>query len=336
MTKEGADDSHAQLVSNGSPRLFSGTQTKEGLRNFLAGSLSGFVCKTFEYPFDTIKTLQQSQGDRFKGPLDAARKTISSHGFMSLYQGLSSPLVGAMAENAVIFAAYGKFKRMLGVEDDKWSEWWRYAMAGMGAGFFSAAILTPVELVKCNIQVQQAQDRAVVVSKPISSSAVGAAVAPPSAPGGVRYKGPIDVVVKTVRKEGLRGLYRGHTACLMRELPGNFAWFGVYESVLRAIADNLGYRSRKEIPLPLMALAGSIGGVAYWAVPFPFDTAKTLMQTEDRYRGWKAKDVLKTVFKEEGVRGLYKGLLITCIRAAPAHYLIFFSYEWADKALQLF
>jgi len=60
--------------------------------------------RTYRYPFDTVKVLQQTQ-DQFKGPLDAFRKTVRAYGFLSLYQGLSSPLAGAMVENAAIFSA---------------------------------------------------------------------------------------------------------------------------------------------------------------------------------------------------------------------------------------
>ena len=36
-------------------RLFSGTATKDGIRDLLSGMASGFVCRIFEYPADTIK-----------------------------------------------------------------------------------------------------------------------------------------------------------------------------------------------------------------------------------------------------------------------------------------
>ena len=156
-----------------------------------------------------------------------------------------------MAENAIVFTAYKRFQRMLGVEEGTWASQWKYAVAGMGAGFFSAAVLTPVELVKCNLQVQQPAERGGTTT--------------------TAFKGPVDVVVQTIKKEGVQGLYRGHVACLARELPGNFAWFGVYEAVLRDFQDRFGYADRASIPLPLKSLAGSIGGVCYWAVPFPFE-----------------------------------------------------------------
>jgi len=57
------------------------------------------------------------------------------------------------------------------------------------------------------------------------------------------------------------------------------------------------------------------------------------LQTDARYRGWSIANVLKAVYKEQGVKGLYQGLTVTCFRAAPVHALIFFSFEWIDQAL---
>ena len=44
----------------------------------------------------------------------------------------------------------------------------------------------------------------------------------------------------------------------------------------------------------------------------------------------------RTVLKEEGLKGLYKGCGITCARAVPSHALIFYFYEVADRFLMRF
>ena len=58
-----------------------------------------------------------------------------------------------------------------------------------------------------------------------------------SATGGAdvrKYNGVIDCVKQTIQKEGIiRGLYRGQTSLLVREIPGNFMWYGVYEAVCK-------------------------------------------------------------------------------------------------------
>ena len=45
-----------------------------------------------------------------------------------------------------------------------------------------------------------------------------------------------------MRKEGIRGLYRGNGATLARELPGNAAWFGVYEYISNSFVPEGGSR----------------------------------------------------------------------------------------------
>ena len=52
-------------------RWLSGSVQKDGARDLLSGMISGFFCKVLEYPFDTIKVLEQTGGAKFSGPLDA-------------------------------------------------------------------------------------------------------------------------------------------------------------------------------------------------------------------------------------------------------------------------
>jgi len=148
------------------------------------------------------------------------------------------------------------------------------------------------------------------------------------------YSGPLDVVRRVLRDEGVAGLYRGHAACVMREVPGNFAWFGVYEASVRWNQERLGCASREDVPLWVKGLCGSLGGVCYWVLPYPFDTAKTLLTCDQRFFGWSTRMVLRKVYQEQGARGLYKGLGVTIARAVPEHYLLFMIFEWADAALQ--
>ena len=97
-----------QLQQNGvaddaaaSELWLSGSVRKDGARDLLSGMISGFFCKILEYPFDTIKVLEQTGGAKYSGPLDAARKTIAESGIWSLYNGLTAPLLGSMAECAL-------------------------------------------------------------------------------------------------------------------------------------------------------------------------------------------------------------------------------------------
>lgn len=150
------------------------------------------------------------------------------------------------------------------------------------------------------------------------------------------YKGPIDCIVRTVREGGVQALWRGNLSTLAREVPGNMAWFGVYEGVMRLVQTARQDARKKDVPLYWSALAGSGAGVAYWAVPFPADTVKSKIQTDSRFSQASFATVFRTVVKEEGVAGLYRGCGITCLRAVPSHALIFYVYEMADRFLMRF
>ena len=175
-------------------------------------------------------------------------------------------------------------------------------------------VLTPVELVKCRLQAQ-----------------LGAAAPAVGAPA--LFTGPVDVITRTVRSEGVAGLFRGNLSTLAREVPGNMAWFGAYEAVLRAVQHWRGFDTKKEVPLYWSAFAGSWAGAAYWGVPYPADTVKSKIQTDERFRGQSFSQVFRAVVREEGVAGLYRGCFITCARAVPSHAAIFYLYEVASQRL---
>jgi len=53
--------------------------------------------------------------------------------------------------------AYGAIKKQLGVDSNPSLSnpvpFWKYVVSGAGSGVFSAVVLTPVELIKCRLQV---------------------------------------------------------------------------------------------------------------------------------------------------------------------------------------
>jgi hypothetical protein len=110
----------------------------KGYRNFVAGTVRGFNGKLLDYLLDTIKVLLQTQNllslstatppatftstsvsassttvttststattDRwvYHGAIHCLRHTIKTCGFLLLYRGITSPLLGAMDKNAVL------------------------------------------------------------------------------------------------------------------------------------------------------------------------------------------------------------------------------------------
>ena len=190
---------------------------------------------------------------------------------------------------------------------------------GSFSGAFTSLVLTPVELVKCKIQ------------SPIASSDGMVHVAP---------KSPMEVMREVLRHQGIRGFWHGQLGTLIRETGGCAAWFGSKETVTD-LFHHLNARKAtiiggkiydKLTPLPLwqQALAGASAGMAYNFLFFPADTIKSRMQTTaaehkgPRLKFWAEGGAL---YKQYGLRGLYRGCGITVARSAPSSAFIFMIFD---------
>lgn len=292
--------------------------------------MAGIVGKYIEYPFDTVKVRLQSQPDhlplRYKGPLDCFRQSIRSDGLLGLYRGISAPLVGAALENSSLFffERIGRetlFKMGFCARDQPMplpALWFTGAFSGV----FTSFVLTPVELVKCRIQVP--------------ADAVGAAP--------LR---PMTVVRDIFRHEGLLGFWHGQLGTLIREAGGCAAWFGSKETtsnffLQRNLARAQTPAERDAVlrdPLPLwqQALAGASAGVSYNFLFFPADTVKSRMQTSPA--GGAARRSFAgeaaALWNQAGLKGFYRGCGITCLRSAPSSAFIFMVYDGLKKYVPL-
>lgn len=190
-------------------------------------------------------------------------------------------------------------------------------LTGAFSGFFTSFVLTPIELVKCKIQAPLLADA--VVATPLR---------------------PLPVIRDVYRHEGLRGFWHGQVGTLIRESGGCSAWFGAKET-----ATSLFYRLRARSaatpaereallaqPLPLwqQALAGASAGVSYNFLFFPADTIKSRMQTMPLGGAAERRtfcDEGAALWRQHGLRGLYRGCGITCLRSAPSSAFIFMVYD---------
>lgn len=194
---------------------------------------------------------------------------------------------------------------------------------GAASGAFTSLLLTPIELVKCQMQV------------PLNG-------------GLYRGAGPLSVIASLYRHHGIFGFWHGQLGTLIRETGGSAAWFGSYEAVsalfrryshtsrLRSAAEA---SSQESLPVWQQMLAGAAAGVSYNFAFYPADTIKSRMQTEEfsgvlngrRRTFWM---VAKALWEQQGIKGLYRGCGITVGRAAPSSALIFAIYEGLRKRFE--
>ncbi|PSS03609.1 amino acid transporter [Coniella lustricola] len=314
------------------------TAIMDSVEDILYGSIAGIVGKYIEYPFDTVKVRLQSQPDhlplRYTGPLDCFRQSIRSDGLLGLYRGISAPLVGAALENSSLFffERIGRetlFKFGFCARDQQMplpALWFTGAFSGM----FTSFVLTPVELVKCKIQV------------PVEEAV----------PAGATHRAaplrPMAVIREIFRHDGLIGFWHGQMGTLIREAGGCAAWFGGKETTSQLFMQRNLQKANTQAerdaiqasPLPLwqQAVAGASAGVSYNFLFFPADTIKSRMQTSP-LGGGLAKTTFAgeamALWRQTGLKGFYRGCGITCLRSAPSSAFIFMVYDGLKKYVPL-
>jgi ornithine carrier protein len=284
----------------------------------------------------------QSQPDhlplRYTGPIDCFRQSIRSDGVLGLYRGISAPLVGAALETSSLFfwERVGRellFTTKLYAREQPLplSALW---LTGAISGAFTSLVLTPVELVKCKIQVP-------------------ASAAPGTTPVAPR---PLSVIREVFHHQGLRGFWHGQLGTLIRETGGCAAWFGSKETITLLFRhlnntstplftpphpQNLPTTASPDLaPLPLwqQAIAGASAGMSYNFLFFPADTIKSRMQTvavtssAKKVGFWQEG---RAIWRVYGVRGLYRGCGITVARSAPSSAFIFIIFDALKGGLHL-
>lgn len=265
---------------------------------------------------------------------------------------------------------------------------------GAASGAFTSLILTPIELVKCQMQVPPLS--------PIPPSTIHATTTTtinhiPTAAMRRPPPGPLSIIATIYRHHGPLGFWHGQLATCIRETGGSAAWFGVYEAVSALFRSRSLSSSSSSSPSsssttiittiptttrsgpPPLAIwqqmtAGACAGVSYIFGFFPADTIKSRMQTdaavvvldevgstttptptststlaptttsagrsvgdskkrEERNKIGNVKkkitfwECARTVWREQGIKGLYRGCGITVARAAPSSAFIFAIYE---------
>jgi hypothetical protein len=316
-------------------------------------------------PFDTIKVRLQTTPS-FRSSFDVLRAASNSpEGVVSsLFKGMSSPLFTATLVNAIVFTIYGWgtrtfdcfAERIRDEEEDLKSnirggwdpcegkryssgpaspnllntsafdlsiysslpgaracrdtileggntyEFWKNFGCGSFAGLVQCVVICPTEHIKCRLQTQ-------VLTA-----------------GQQYYKGPIDCVKHIASTHGLQGIFRGWWVTCLREVPS----FGLYFSSYDLLCDTLKEKATYLPNWGSSVLAGGVSGSVTWALVYPIDIAKTVIQTmplETSPKNRRMLFILQNLVKEHGPMYLFRGLGVTVLRAFPVNGMIFPVYE---------
>ncbi|KAI8639562.1 mitochondrial carrier domain-containing protein [Parasitella parasitica] len=280
-------------------------------QDLVAGTIGGWAQVVVGHPPDTIKVRLQTQPSPpiYSSAMDCVRKLIKEEGPKGLYRGVMSPLAGIGFCNAVMFMTNGWSRRMLQNGDEKRVlSIIEIGVAGSIAGSVMAFLNCPIELLKVKLQTQDPK------------GFVGA-----NGKHEPAYKGVIDCGIRTVRSQGMGGIYRGMGITLMRDAPSYFSYFVAYEGLKRLFQSMK--KDGQELGTVGLLIAGGLSGFAAWIPAYPQDVIKSNYQNDLRYKS--ISQVAKTLYRSNGSKAFLNGLGPTLVRAFPANAATFFAYEMA-------
>ncbi|XP_006782882.1 solute carrier family 25 member 55a isoform X2 [Neolamprologus brichardi] len=226
-------------------------------------------------------------------------------------------------EKAIKLAANDFFRHHL-AKDGKGLTVFKEMLAGCGAGMCQVIVTTPMEMLK--IQLQDAGRLAVQQQKPVMMTPTKLvatnAVLSRSYNSGMVISAPRAVSATQIAKEllqtqGIRGLYKGLGATLMRDVPFSIVYFPLFANLNR-----LGKPSPEaSSPFYWAFLSGCAAGSTAAVAVNPCDVVKTRLQSlnkgasEETYSG--VVDCVSKIMQKEGPSAFLKGASCRALVIAP-------------------
>ncbi|KAF8420395.1 mitochondrial carrier domain-containing protein [Tirmania nivea] len=298
--------------------------------------------------------VEETSRRSFTGTWEGLVKIARYEGTRSLWRGLSPTLLMAIPANVIYFTGYESLRTSPFSPFSEMNSTLAPLLAGSSARAIAATAISPLELFRTRLW-------AVSTPKANGNNVVNETGA---------FRKTVSGLVGMVKVEGWTSLWRGLTLTLWRDVPfSGIYWFG-YETIKNRLQAQTLRRSQQLFPLNSSVgkvdntsanaftdsfIAGALSGMVAAFLTTPFDVGKTRIQVTQHTSppvdgpaavragyGGGARHVYKSmpgllhgIWREEGVRGLWRGCIPRMLKVAPACAIMISSYEvgkqWAAK-----
>merc|ERR1712079_923021 len=271
--------------------LIMGNEKKLGFfENFMLAGVAAGVSKTVAAPIERVKLLVQNQDEMIKqgrldrpydGVMDCCKRTLASEGVAPFWRGNLANVLRYFPTQALNFAFKDTIKAAFATPKSA-PQWQKFGTNILSGGFAGSLSLTVV------YSLDYARTR-------LANDAKGK--------GGERqFNGLIDLYRKTLKSDGIQGLYRGFTISAVGIFIYRGMYFGLYDSLKPILlGDN-----------PSVVLSFFLGWgvtIASGLMSYPIDTIRRRMMMTSgsgtKYKG--SIDCGVQILKNEGFMSMMKG-----------------------------
>lgn len=266
----------------------------------IAGSTAGFLEHLVMFPVDTIKTRLQvdpsRRQSRYTGLRNALLQISQKEGLLRLYRGAPLVLFTALPSHACYFGAYEGTRMTLRAGRNEYNVL-KTALSGAAATFAHDLVVTPVDVIKQRLQME-----------------------------GSPFRNAWDCFSKTTWHQ----LYRSYPTTVMLNIPFVSVHFVAYESS-KLFAKKMEYSSEESMGHHLL-YGGFAGGLAGF-FSTPLDVIRTRIQTDCECGKRPVSCVFKSVWRREGLKGLFSGAGARTCYFVPSAAITWSVYEYAKSSL---
>ncbi|XP_065162119.1 ADP,ATP carrier protein 1-like [Atheta coriaria] len=285
-------------------------------KDFMAGGISAAIAKTAVAPIERVKLLLQLQkaskqisaDTEYKGIIDTLLRIPKEQGFLSYWRGNLANVLRYFPTQALNFAFKDVYKKTFMGGIDKNTQFWRYfagnLAAGGAAGASSLCFVYPLDYGRTRLGVD-----------------VG------KGPGERLYHGLIDCLTKTVKSDGIVGLYRGFLVSVQGIIIYRATYFGFFDTAKSMLPDP------KNTPFLISFLIAQCVTTFAGFTSYPFDTVRRRMMMQSgrakedmMYKN--TMDCWRKIFKDEGARAFYKGAFSNILRGTGGALVLVFYDEF--------
>jgi solute carrier family 25 (mitochondrial thiamine pyrophosphate transporter), member 19 len=288
----------------------------------LAGGIAGLVSRFCIAPLDVVKIRLQLQthsltdplsyhginGPIYKGTLSTLQAIARQEGITGLWKGNIPAELLYICYGGIQFTAYRSVSELQASLPRRLPPALESFISGAAAGAIATTATYPLDLLRTRFAAQGNEKI---------------------------YPSLLASIRDIARHEGPRGFFQGVNASVGQIVPYMGLFFASYESLRLVLASwELPFGSGD-------ATAGILASTLSKTGVFPLDLARKRLQVQGptrtryihrnipEYRG--VFHILQTVLKKEGFRGMYRGLTVSLVKAAPASAVTMWTYE---RALQ--
>jgi len=258
--------------------------------NFMLSGVAAAVSKTAAAPIERVKLLVQNQDEMirqgrlaepYKGVIDCVQKTLRNEGVIPFWRGNLANVLRYFPTQALNFAFKDTIKAVFKVQKDapQYMKFGTNILSGGVAGSMSLTFVYSLDYARTRL----------------ANDAKGK--------GGERqFNGLIDVYAKTLKSDGIQGLYRGFAISCVGIFIYRGMYFGLYDSLKPIL---LG----EDASVLFSFLLGWGVTITAGLMSYPIDTIRRRMMMTSgsavKYKG--SIDCGMQVLKNEGFMSLMKG-----------------------------